>query len=113
MTPEARHLEEPILRYLRKDFPELREDFTVGEALEAVRRQGIGEKVIYFYVTDPSHKLVGVLPTRRLLMSPLEARLREVMMSRVIALPHTATLLEACELFVLHKYLAFPVVDEQ
>jgi magnesium transporter len=30
-----------------------------------------------------------------------------------MAIPHTATLLEACEAFVLHKFLAFPVVDEQ
>jgi len=31
----------------------------------------------------------------------------------VVTLPHTATIVEACELFVLHKFLAFPVVDDQ
>src|SRR5438034_1574833 len=35
------------------------------------------------------------------------------MVKRVVTIPHTATLLEACEAFVLHKFLAFPVVDEQ
>lgn len=113
MTQDATHLEAPILPYVRKDFPELRLDFTVGQALDAIRRTGIGEKVVYFYVTDTDHKLVGVLPTRRLLMSALDSRLHEVMIPRVIALPHTATVLEACELFVLHRFLAFPVVDEQ
>jgi magnesium transporter len=35
------------------------------------------------------------------------------MITRVAAIPQTATVLEACEAFVLHKFLAFPVVDEQ
>jgi magnesium transporter len=35
------------------------------------------------------------------------------MQPRVIALPATATVLDACEFFVLHKLLAFPVVNEQ
>ncbi len=33
------------------------------------------------------------------------------MIKRVIAIPKSATLLEACEFFVLHKFFAFPVVD--
>lgn len=35
------------------------------------------------------------------------------MVRRVVAIPHTATVLEACEFFTLHKLLAFPVVDDQ
>ena len=42
-----------------------------------------------------------------------KSQLREVMHPRVIALPATATVLDACEFFVLHKLLAFPVVDER
>ena len=34
------------------------------------------------------------------------------MIRQVAAIPHTATVLEACEAFVLHRFLAFPVVDE-
>jgi magnesium transporter len=54
-----------------------------------------------------------VLPTRQLLTASLDRRLSEIMIRRVVAVPHTATVLEACEAFVLHKFLAFPVVDEQ
>jgi magnesium transporter len=32
------------------------------------------------------------------------------MISRVVTIPSTATVMEACEMFMLHKYLAFPVV---
>ena len=35
------------------------------------------------------------------------------MIRQVIAIPHTATVMEACEFFVLHKFFAFPLVDEQ
>src|SRR5260370_25921809 len=35
------------------------------------------------------------------------------MVPRVVAVPASATILDACEFFVLYKFLAFPVVDEQ
>ncbi len=113
MPQEIEHLNQPVLPYARKDFPELRQDYTVQQALEAIRRQGIGEKVVYFYVVDQQERLLGVLPTRRLLTAGLDQLLSQVMISRVVAIPHTATILEACEMFVMHRFLAFPVVDDQ
>jgi len=86
---------------------------TVREALDAVRKEGIGEKIVYFYVVGESERLVGVLPTRRLLTATLDQRIGDLMIKRIVAIPRTATLLEACEFFVLHKFLAFPVVDEE
>ena len=113
MSPETKHLEESILRHTRKDFPLLQQDQTVQEALATIRKEGIGEKIIYFYVVDAGKRLVGVLPTRRLLTSPSEKLLSDIMINRVVAIPSTATLLEACELFAMHRFFAFPVVDEQ
>jgi magnesium transporter len=103
----------PVADHARKDFPLLDADMTVGEALERIRREGVGERVIYFYAVDEQKRLVGVVPTRRLLTAPLETPLRGVMVSRVVAVPATASVLDACEFFVLYKFLAFPVVDEQ
>jgi magnesium transporter len=112
MSPEEAHLEESILLHVRKDFPLLRQEQTVQEALDTIRQKGIGEKIVYFYVSDENERLVGVLPTRRLLTSPADKKLSEIMVTRIIAIPSTANLLEACELFAMHKYFAFPVVDE-
>ncbi|HEY3659648.1 MAG TPA: magnesium transporter [Candidatus Udaeobacter sp.] len=106
-------LNTPVLQHARKDFPLLDADMSVGEALERIRREGVGERVIYFYAVDQEKRLVGVVPTRRLLTAPLETALREVMVRRVVAVPAKATVLDACEFFVLYKFLAFPVVDEQ
>ena len=103
----------PIIEHARGDFPLLEATLTVAEALDRIRREGIGERVIYFYAVDENRKLVGVLPTRRLLVADPAARLREIMVPRVVAIPAKATVLDACEFFVLYKFFAFPVVDDQ
>jgi magnesium transporter len=103
----------PAREYARKDFPLLQADASVEKALETIRREGIGERVIYFYAVDERSRLVGVVPTRRLLTAAPASALREIMVPRVIALPAAATVLEACEFFVLYKFLAFPVVDAE
>jgi len=102
-----------VVEHARKDFPLLDADMAVGDALERIRREGVGERVIYFYVVDEEKRLAGVVPTRRLLTTALQARLSEIMVRRVVAIPATATVLDACEFFVLYKFLAFPVVDER
>jgi magnesium transporter len=100
-----------IVEHARKDFPLLDAKINVAEALDRIRREGVGERVIYFFAIDEEERLVGVLPTRRLLTAPLEARLEEIMVRKVVAIPASATVLEACEFFVLYKFFAFPVVD--
>src|SRR5438128_9786656 len=103
----------PVADHARKDFPLLNASMMVGEALERIRREGVGERVIYFYAVDEQRRLVGVVPTRRLLTASLGMPLRQIMVPRVVAIPATATVLDACEFFVLYKFLAFPVVDGQ
>jgi magnesium transporter len=102
-----------VVEHARKDFPLLDENMTVGNTLERIRREGVGERVIYFYVVDEQERLAGVVPTRRLLTASLETPLSEIMVRRVVASPAAATVLDACEFFVLYKFLAFPVVDEK
>lgn len=105
-------LTDAVALHSRDDFAALRRDMTVAEALALIRRQGLGERIIYFYVVDADGLLAGVVPTRRLLTAEPDSRLMAIMIERVVAIPHTATVLEACEYFVLHKFLAFPVVDD-
>jgi len=102
-----------VVEHARKDFSLLDANMTVGDALECIRREGVGERVIYFYVVDEQKRLAGVVPTRRLLTASLETPLSEIMVRRVVAIPARATILDACEFFVLYKFLAFPVVDDK
>ncbi|MBX3734144.1 MAG: magnesium transporter [Verrucomicrobiae bacterium] len=104
-------MDQPILELARKDFTALPRHLTADQALDNIRRHGIGERVVYFYVTEEDGRLAGVLPTRRLLTAEGSKPLSELMIPKVAALPSTATVAEACEAFALHKFLAFPVVD--
>ena len=42
----------PALNYARADFPLLKADASVEKALEKIRQEGVGERVIYFYAVD-------------------------------------------------------------
>ena len=112
MPPDLDRYDQPLATVARRDVATLRRDLSVQQALDVIRQRGLGEKIVYFYVVDESGCLQGVLPTRRLLTAPLAAPLAEVMLTQVIALPGTATVREACDAFVAHKFLALPVVDE-
>jgi magnesium transporter len=107
------HLNDPIAKHLRSDFPRLSIDQTVGEALDSLRAKPPEGRIIYLYVTDADGKLLGVVPTRRLLLSPPDKTIAQIMVTRIIAIPQSATVLEACEFFTLHRFLAFPVVDDE
>src|SRR5262249_47850117 len=84
---------------------------SVAEALEWLRQNPPSGRILYFYVVDAEGRLQGVVPTRRLLLSPLATPVADIMFRRVISLPQQATVLEACEFFIQHRLLAFPVVD--
>ena len=83
------------------------------QTVEHLRTLNIGEKIVYFYVVGDNDRLVGVVPTRKLLLSGADQKLADVMSRRVVAMPKTATVFDACEFFVLHKFFALPVVDEE
>jgi len=113
MIQDPAHLNQPVTAVARKDVATLREGLMVEKALAVIREQGIGEEIVYFYTVDDQERLTGVVPTRRLLTAPLDQRLSDITIRQVVAIPQTATVFEACEAFVMHKFLAFPVVDEQ
>lgn len=102
-----------VLEYARKDFSALNKNLSVDETLQKIRCEGVGERIVYFYVVDDDQKLVGVLPTRRLLIGKAEQRLEEIMVKRVAALPASSTVYDALEFFATYKFLAFPVVDAE
>src|SRR2546425_1258586 len=112
MDANAAEMQKLVREYATRNFVQLQEEMTVEQALKVIReRRAGGQTLIYFYVVDPGGHLTGVLQTRTLLTAQQDERLRDLMISRVIAIPETATVLDACEFFVLHKFLAFPVVD--
>ncbi len=111
--PEKDSLSELVTDHLRRDYPLFSQSTTVQQTLDTIRRTGIDEQVMYFYVVDDDRHLQGVIPTRRLLTAMPETLLGAIMVKRVVAMPDTYTLADACELFIMHRFLAFPVVDSE
>jgi magnesium transporter len=107
-------LNDPVVKHMRADVSRLHVGETVGEALSALRGSPRpAARIVYFYVVDKEERLKGVIPAKSLLLSQPEARVDDIMIRQVIAIPCGATVLDACEFFVLHRFLAFPVVDAE
>ncbi|WP_020469461.1 magnesium transporter [Zavarzinella formosa] len=110
---QTQQLRQNIVAHVKKDFVTFPRTMTVGEAADYIRNKVASEAIQYFYVVDEQDKLVGVLPLRRLITSGQEKTLAQVMISRIVAVPYTATVMEAAEFFVLYRLLSLPVVDGQ
>jgi magnesium transporter len=107
------HLADPVTRHMRTDFARLNVGHTVGEAIATIRARPPEGRIIYFYVVADGDRLQGVVPTRRLLLDHESTPIRDIMVRKVTAIPADATVLDACEFFLLHRLLAFPVVDDE
>jgi magnesium transporter len=119
-------LDRPVTEFLASASFTLRDNLTIDEALAALRagpragtptpRGGGGvasgpSPVAYFYIVNEAGELVGVLPTRRLILAPGGSRIADLMTRDLIVLSDRETLFDALELFAMHRLLALPVVD--
>ena len=107
----AAQLHEPILPLARPPQVVLSPGQTIDEVLRVIRASASANSIHYFYVVDADERLVGVVPTRRLLTSEPDRTVAEVMVDHVVAIPDWATVLIASEYFATRRLLAFPVVN--
>jgi magnesium transporter len=113
MSHAKARLDDSVTKHMHQDFTRLRLGATVGETLAWIRSHPPVGRIIYFYVVDDDDILRGVVPTRRLILSPPERPLAKIIVKYVVTLPSTATVSDACELFIQHRLLALPVVDDK
>jgi magnesium transporter len=115
MEPRFREadLNDPVTKHMHGNFTCLQVHQTVGEALAWLRTHPPEGRIIYFYVVDQDNRLQGVMPTRRLVLNDPARPLGEIMVRRVVTLPEDATVLDACDFFITHRFLALPVVDRE
>ena len=107
----AAQLHEPILPFARPAQILLTPATTIQDAMTLIRTSTLPSSIDYFYVVDGEQRLVGVVPTRRLLSAEPDHKVDEVMLHNVVAIPDWATVLIASEYFATRRLLAFPVVD--
>lgn len=110
--PDLKDLSKNILPYINKDAVALQADDDVRTALGHLRNLPEKGQILYLYAVDADGRLLGVISTRALLTANPERLIKHIMQARIVSIPSRATLEDACDLFLLHRYLAFPVVDE-
>lgn len=96
------------------EFVSCREDATAGEALEAVRSALDEVRFInYVYCTDSSGRLSGVVSLRRLLKTPADSTLAQMMNTRLTTLAPGDGFGETADLFFKFRLQAIPVTDAE
>jgi magnesium transporter len=119
MEPEEAQEVRKLLRYppdtaggiMSPDFVAVQEDMTVAQVLEVLRERVDAESIFYVYVVDEQGVLKGVLNLRKLLTSPPDTLVRDIMTHGVIFVFPEQDQEEVAHLFARYDLLAVPVVD--
>ncbi|HEY6221778.1 MAG TPA: CBS domain-containing protein, partial [Candidatus Eisenbacteria bacterium] len=96
-------------------YARLRPDMTVDEAITYLRRHAAerAATLTYAYVLSPDHKLLGVVSYRDLITAKPDQKIEAIMRTNLVTVPEQMDQEELSRLFATHRYLAFPVVDEE
>jgi Mg2+ transporter MgtE len=121
MERPSREKVEELLRFeegtagslMTKDYISVREEQTLGQALEEFRKTELPlDSVAYLYVTDAEGRLKGVLTLRHLLLCDRDAPAGQMMNTHLVTVNPDSDAKEVLELFKKYKFMALPVVDE-
>lgn len=121
-TPETRRDINHLLQYpeysagsiMTVEFVDLKEDFTVEQAIERIRKVGIDKETINTcYVTNPHRKLRGTISLRMLLLSRTTAKIGDLMEENVITVNTLMDQEEVARQFQKYDFDAMPVVDSE
>ena len=121
-SPEVRRDINHLLQYpedsagsiMTVEFLDLKENLTVQEAIERIRKQGVDSETINIcYVLDKSRMLIGTVALRYLLLSPPDAIIGEIMHENVISVNTLMDQEEVARQFQKYDFTAMPVVDNE
>ena len=94
------------------EFLAVREEMTVGEATESIRRSAIDEDTQFTFVTDWQGRLRGTLNLRRLLVAGSDELISTICDREVEAIPPELDREEVAMEFEKYDFLVLPVVDQ-
>jgi magnesium transporter len=101
-------------RLMTRDWVEIRETGTIGDALGELRTRGaIPAQMDYLYVVDVRRILRGAVPLRDLLVSDPETRIAPVMRDDVTVFRATDDVHETAKAFERYDLVSAPVVDDR
>jgi magnesium transporter len=106
-------LDDPVLAHAQPAGYILRASDTLGAVLEQLRGMPADHGVIYFFAVNEDDRLVGVVPTRRMLMNDPGKTIEEIMLVGVVYVPASATVGQAAEIMRRYRFLSLPIVDDE
>lgn len=121
-TPETRRDINHLLQYpedsagsiMTVEFVDLKEDYTVEQAIERIRKVGIDKETINTcYVTNQHRKIRGTISLRMLLLSRTSAKIGDLMEENVITISTLTDQEEVARQFQKYDFDAMPVVDSE
>ena len=121
-SPETRADINHLLRYpedsagsiMTVEYVDLREDMTVNDAIERIRKKGVDSETINIcYVVTKQKVLVGTVALRYLLIMKPDEIIGEIMNTNVISINTMTDQEEAARMFQKYGFTAMPVVDNE
>ncbi|MBE5831234.1 MAG: magnesium transporter [Butyrivibrio sp.] len=121
-SPETRADINHLLRYpedsagsiMTVEYVDLREDMTVADAIERIRKKGVDSETINIcYVVTRQKILVGTVALRYLLIMKPEEIIGDIMNTNVISINTMTDQEEAARMFQKYGFTAMPVVDNE
>ncbi|MCR5120061.1 MAG: magnesium transporter [Lachnospiraceae bacterium] len=121
-SPETRRDINHLLRYpedsagsvMTVEYVDLREDITVKEAIDRIRKIGIDSETINIcYVLDSTRKLLGTVALRYLLLSDEDAVIGDIMHENVVSIHTLTDQEEVARTFQKYDFTSMPVVDNE
>ena len=122
VKPEDRKIINELLAYpddtagtiMTPEFVDLKENMTVGEAFEKIRKIGIDKETVYTcYVLTEDRKIVGVVEVKEMLVVPLDVKIKDIMQTNVITVNTLEDQEDVAKMFDKYNFLALPVVDKE
>lgn len=107
------NLNEEIKNCLDPNYLSLKQEWSVGQAINHIRAQKEEVKIRYFYIIDSIGQLIGVISSHLLLTNSNETPLSEIMDGDAISVKMTNKLKDAVSIMREHRLVAVPVVDDE
>ena len=121
-SPETRADINHLLRYpedsagsiMTVEYVDLREDMSVNDAIERIRKKGVDSETINIcYVVTKQKVLVGTVALRYLLIMKPDEIIGDIMNTNVISINTMTDQEEAARMFQKYGFTAMPVVDNE
>ncbi len=93
------------------EFVYLHPDATVEESFNRIRKVGLDKETVYTCYVTENRILLGVVTVRRLLLSPYETKIRDIMETNVLSVNTHEDKEDVAQMFSKYDLSAVPVVD--